>query len=418
MSGRAANPIEAAARELVGDLSRADFEGATKGFDDTMRAALPEGRLATVWGDVVDHLGAFVAIERVRLLKHSAYRIAMVRCRFERGEKVVKIVYDNVERVAGLFVLDAAVEMPWTPPPYARPDAFDEREVRVGRSPELPGVLTMPRGRGPFRAVVLVHGSGPQDADETIGGTKMFKDLALGLASRGIAVLRHVKRSRVDPQGVVTVKDESIDPARAAVDLLVTTPDVDARRIVVLGHSWGAYLAPRIASEDARVAGVVLLAGNTRPLQDVVVDQVHHLASLAPATPAMQARIDEAARFKAAVEDPALTPDRAISIPGGGTATGAYFLDLRAYRPDKVAAGLACPMLILQGERDVQVGRADVDGWKSALVGQPRVTLKIYPALNHVFVAGTGPSTPAEYEQPGHVDAAVVDEIARWIAGL
>ena len=75
-------------------------------------------------------------------------------------------------------------------------------------------------------------------------------------------------------------------------------------------------------------------------------------------------------------------------------------------------------MLIMQGERDIQVGRPDFDGWRNALVGQPRVTLRLYPALNHLFVAGTGSSTPAEYQQPAHVDAVVVDDIARWIAGL
>ncbi len=415
---RVTEPTEAATRELVARLARGDFAAVTKEFDDTMSAALPQERLAAVWQSLEKTLGPFVAVERFHLAKRGAYRVALARCRFQRGEKVVKVAYGSDDRIAGLFFVDAAADAPWTPPPYARVDAFDERDVRVGRAPELPGVLAMPGGAGPFPAVVLVHGSGPQDADETVGGVKVFKDLAFGLASRGVAVLRYVKRSRVDPRGDVTVREDVLDPARAAVDLLVATPGVDAKRIVVIGHSEGGYLAPRIASEDARVAGVVILAGPTRPLEDLVVEQVRYLATLAPGAPAMQARIDEANRFKAAVEDPALRPDAKIATFAGGTATGAYFLDLRGYHPEKVAAGLACPMLVIRGERDYQVAQADFDGWTSALGAQPRVTLKQYPGLNHLFVAGTGPSTPAEYEQPWHVDAAVVDDVARWIGKL
>jgi dienelactone hydrolase len=414
-----ADPVETAARDLVADLAGKDFAGAVMGFDAAMHVAVPEERLAAVWGTAEVRLGPFVAVERVRVSRSGVYRVAFVRCRFEHGEVVVKVVYNAGLRVAGLFVLDPPVDAPWTPPPYARLDAFDERDVRVGPAPlELPGLLSMPKGAGPFPAVVLVHGSGPQDADEKVGGVRVFKDIASGLASRGIAVLRYVKRSRIDPRGVATVKEESIDPARAAVDLLVRTPGVDPKRIILVGHSEGGYLAPRIASEDARIAAVVILAGPTRPLQDLVVEQVRYLATLAPGAPAAQARIEEAARFKAAVEDPTLTSDRTIPTLAGGSARGAYFLDLRGYHPEILAATLACPILIVRGERDYQVGQADFDGWSKALGKQPLVTLKQYPALNHLFVAGTGPSTPAEYEQPSNVDAALVDDLARWIGHL
>ena len=182
----------------------------------------------------------------------------------------------------------------------------------------------------------------------------------------------------------------------------------------MVGHSEGGYLAPRIAQSDERVAGLVVLAGNTRPIQDLIVEQVRYLTSLAPDAQA-QARTDEALRFKIAVEDPALRPDATIATPGGGTLTGAYLIDLRSYQPATVAAGLACPMLIVRGERDYQVAQADFDGWKGAIGQQPRVTLKQFPGLDHLFVAGTGPSTPAEYEHAGHVDAAVVEDVARWI---
>jgi dienelactone hydrolase len=410
--------IETATRDLVAALVRGDFVGASKGFDATMRSALPPEKLADAWRGVQGQVGAFVAIERVRLEPKGRYWISFARCRFERNEMVIKVVYDGQNQVAGLFFLDAAADVAWTVPPYANPAAFEEREVTVGSAPSLPGALAMPKGAGPFPAVVLVHGSGPQDADETVGGVKVFKDLALGLASRGVAVVRYVKRTSAFPRGVVTVKEEVIDAARAAVDLLIATPGIDATRVVVLGHSQGGYLAPRIAHEDARIAGVVILAGNTRPLEDLLVEQLRYLASQAPGATHLQGALKDAIRFKSEIEDPALTPGRAMMPVLGGGMTGAYFLDLRGYHPEKVAADLACPLFIVRGERDFQVGEADFDGWKNALGALPRVTLRQYSGCNHLFVVGTGPSTPAEYEKPGHVDLRLVEDIATWVGAL
>ncbi len=382
-----------------------------------MRSKLPEDRLATGWQAVESQLGGFVGIERLRVEASGPYWSSFARCRFERGEMVVKVTYDSHGNVAGLFFLDPPAEPEWTPPPYVDPSAVEERVVLVGTHPGLPGVLTTPKGPGPFPAVVLVHGSGPQDADETMGRVRVFKDLSLGLASRGVAVLRYVKRTRADPRPVVTVKEEVIDAVRAAVDLLSANPQVDPRRIVILGHSLGGYLAPRIASEDARVAGLVIFAGNTRPIEDLLVEQVRYLASLGPNARRSSPTLAEALKLKAAVEDPQLAADRPLPALAGG-ATGAYFIDLRGYRPEAVAAHLSVPMLIVRGERDYQVGQADFEAWKGAVCGEPRAWCKQYPGLNHAFVEGTGPSTPTEYLRPGHVDALVIEDIARWVRAI
>ena len=328
---------------------------------------------------------------------------------------MVKVVYDDHDRVAGLFFLPG--EARWSPPPYALLDTFEEVRVEVGGSPALPGTLVMPRGEGPFPAVVLVHGSGPNDEDETIGEIKVFKDLALGLASQKIAVLRYIKRTRYAPRGVRTQKEEVLDPARDAVTLLLGTQRIDPERVVVLGHSQGGYLAPRMAKEDPRIAGIVILAGPTRPIQDSLLDQLRYYQSLEPGNTALAVQLEAARRFKVEAEDPLLTPEKEIAVPMGGKLTGAYFLDVRDYRPAEIAATLDRPMLILQGDRDSQVSRADYDGW-AAVGKRPLATLKRYPALNHAFVAGTGTSVPAEYQLPGHVEESVVKDIVAWMKGL
>ena len=103
---------------------------------------------------------------------------------------------------------------------------------------------------------------------------------------------------------------------------------------------------------------------------------------------------------------------------GGAPVLGvpaSYWIDLKDYRPADLARGLTMPLLILQGERDYQVTMKDFQNWKDALAGQSNVTMKTYPDLNHLFIAGTGKSTPDEYQTPGNVALAVIQDIAAWI---
>jgi len=93
----------------------------------------------------------------------------------------------------------------------------------------------------------------------------------------------------------------------------------------------------------------------------------------------------------------------------------AYLRDLKGYDPAAEMRKLEAPGLYLQGERDYQVRMADFARWKQALGGRRNTVFKSYPRLNHLFAPGEGRSTPAEYQQPGHVDQEVIEDIARWI---
>jgi dienelactone hydrolase len=330
---------------------------------------------------------------------------------------VARIPFDIADRVVGLQLTLAEANVAWTPPAYAAPDRFAERDVSVGTAPALPGTLALPKGTGPFPAVVLVHGSGPSDADEAVGGVKVFRDLAWGLATRGVAVLRYVKRSRHAPAGIVGVKEEVLDGASAAVALCRAAPEIDPKRVVVVGHSQGAELAPRIAKENAGVAAIVMMAAPSRPLQDLVVDQFTYFAKLHPG-PETEKMVAEARALKARLDDPNLQPDADVAFPGGGTLKGAYFLSMRGYDPAKVAAGLTIPILLLQGGRDYQVTAPDLARYKTALSHRRNVLIKEYAACNHLFVAGSGTPSPEEYVAVAHVEGAVIEDIASFIGAL
>ncbi len=407
-------------RAFIDLLVNKKFATAVEQFDDAMKTALPEPKLAETWTAVLTQAGPFKQAGSARVEKRSAFTVVIVTCDFQNAAVDVSIVFDQQKRVAGLFFAPAKKVVDYAAPAYVKLDAFREKEATVGAGEwALPATLTIPVGAGPFPAVVLLHGSGPNDRDETVGANKPFKDLAWGLASRGIAVLRYEKRTKQYSAKIVSVpnltaKEEVIDDALAAVELLRKTEGIDAKRIFVLGHSLGGMFVPRIGRLDPNIAGLIALAGATRPLEDVIPEQLAYLFSLdGSVSPEEQKQIDEAKEQAAKVKS--IKPEDAGTTTLILGAPASYWLDLRGYDPAEVAKGLKQPMLILQGERDYQVTMEDFKRWNAALAGKKNVTLKSYPGLNHLFIAGTNRSTPLEYEQPGHVDEHVIEDIASWI---
>jgi hypothetical protein len=95
-----------------------------------------------------------------------------------------------------------------------------------------------------------------------------------------------------------------------------------------------------------------------------------------------------------------------------------YLARLHQTDPVEAAKKLTIPILVVQGGRDYQVTKADFDLWKKHLGGREQVTFKLYEDLNHAFVKGQGPSSPAEYQVRGHVDERVVQDLAEWIRAL
>jgi dienelactone hydrolase len=413
---------EVIARTFVEEMIAGKFEQAAARFDDTMSKVMPAPKLAETWQGVQEQAGAFQKITGTSRSDARGYRIILVTCQFASAPLNVRVVFDAADRIAGLFFLPVQPPAPpWSPAASVKQDSFEERDVTIGDAPwVLPGKLTVPKGAGPFPAVVLVHGSGANDEDESFGPNKAFKDLAWGLASRGVAVLRYVKRNRKYAQEMMavanfTVKEETVDDAVHAAELLARQPGIDPKRIYMAGHSLGASLAPRIAASDKSVAGIILLAGTTRPLEEMVVEQVKYLSNLdGKITPFEQKQIESAEQFAREVRSPELTATQIVKMLGAPI-PGSFFLDLRTYHAGEVAAALNIPILVLQGERDYQVRMTDFEAWKNALAGRKNATLKSYPALNHLFMPGSGPGAPEEYTRPGHVADEVIQDIAEWI---
>jgi dienelactone hydrolase len=304
-----------------------------------------------------------------------------------------------------------------------------ERPVTVGSgATALPGVLTLPKGAGPFPVIVLEQGSGASDLDEWVPGFNIFPfhDLALGIAARGVAVLRYDKATwakHFDALGIppeqVTPREEYFNSLGAALELLAHTPDVDPKKIYVLGHSMGGWLLPWMMRDHPEIAGGIIASGNARSLLDVEVDQDQYVMAVnhPEVTKEQLAQLrayDEAKRTRA--HDPNLAEDTpAAQLPIGMSAHAVK--SMQAYDAPTVIAAIDRPFLLLQGGRDYNVTMVDHEMWKKALAGKD-VTAKVYDDLNHDYLTGTGMAKPEELKQGGHVAEPVLDDIAAWVKAV
>jgi dienelactone hydrolase len=417
------------AQQIVTLVAHGDFAAVEQRLADRIKPFIPVGTIQATWKGLEHQYGAFQEQGKMTAVQTPQGLVQVVTCVFERSSLDVNVVLNDAGEIIGLTVtpvgtVEQQANATYEPPPYALPDRFHEHEVQIGHGTwMLPGTVSIPQGDGPFAAVLLVHGSGPQDRDETIPPNKPFRDLAWGLASQGITVLRYEKRTKAYSASMkseidtITVKEETLDDALEAAALLRERPEIDAQQIFVLGHSLGGYLAPRIGEADPQIRGLIILAGSARPFEDVILDQMTYLLSLSIPDPLVrQQQLAVIKKQVDLVKDPRRLPTAAASdLPLNVPAS--YWIDLNSYQPEKVAQTLKQPMLFLLGESDYQVTHDDFQIWQDALGGRDDVQFILYPGLSHLFmsVEGGQKATPATYTIAGHVAEEVVNEIGSWI---
>jgi pimeloyl-ACP methyl ester carboxylesterase len=273
----------------------------------------------------------------------------------------------------------------------------------------LAGTLTVPDGVGPFPAVVLISGSGPQDRDETIFGHKPFAVLADYLTQRGIAVLRYDDRGFAKSTGGfanATSADFATD-ANAAVRYLMTRKEINPKAIGLAGHSEGGMIAPIAAVDNDDIAFLVLLAGPGTRTDQILVSQ-NRLMGLSQgvseseidrmepilrvvlsAVGAATDSADAVARVRAE-----LTSERlgvlgitaALTEPMVNQWTSAWMRYFLSYDPANYLSRLRVPVLAINGSLDVQVASAEnLLGMRVALAQNPDATVRELPGLNHFF---------------------------------
>lgn len=370
-------------------------------FDAKMQQAISSSQLKDMWTQVEQQLGP---LEKEKEWKQDAIDGTVVYytdLKFQRAPLRLLVTFNADNKVSGLRLLPV--------PPEEKPLVAPFDSTHLEESPievttgnyKLPGILTRPKGKAHLPIVILVHGSGPQDRDGSIGPNKIYRDIAWGLAAKGIAVLRYDKRTYVYgkssvPEGKeITPDEEVVEDAVSACQLAASLPFIDKRKVFLAGHSLGGLLAPLIATRCPSVTGLILLAAPSRPQDDILKEQIRYLGSL-------NGNTDETLLAQQYQQIKAAAPQ-------------IYWDYLDKYAPVMTACSLSIPMLFLQGERDYQVTMQDFAMWKLGMFGKTNATFQSYPTLNHCFMEGTGKSTPMEYNHPARVSGKVMEDIAKWV---
>lgn len=432
-AARAADPASAncmtRSAASLDALVHGDYVGARKDFSPAAAQALDAVKLKQAWAQIQAMAGSYskhAAPERKVVQGHP---LVVTTVSFSGAPLAFVTGCDAQDRITTFrFIQPAMLGLTQqTPTPKAVTAHTEADGVRVlpqsVPSPLGPllGALTLPAGKGPFPAVVLVQGSGNHDMDETIGPNKPFVDIADGLAKAGIATLRYDKRPFDYPRhwgdksGHV-IDSEVTDDAVAAAHLLATLKPIDSHRVFVLGHSLGAMMAPRIGQRDPQLAGLILMAAPARPILDTLTQQTREQgARQGLSSAAIKRQVDAIDAERQLLAKAGQGPAPAGEFMG---AAQSYWLSWSQVGQVAAAKASSMPLLILQGGSDFQVSpKYDFARWQQALRGKPRVRFHLYPGLSHLFMPAGKTQTVADYAQPGHVDPRVIGDIAAWVKG-
>ena len=358
-----------------------------------------------VWKSLTAQFGALVSQGEWHSDVVSGSSVYYCNVKFEKYLLRFNVVFDKEGKVTSLNFAPAPPEVAVSKKTMDVSKVAEQDIVVTTGQYKLPGTLAMPKvAKGDVPVVIIVHGSGASDRNESVGELKPFQELAWGLAEQGIATIRYDKRTLVYPgalwaeAGQHTFDTESVDDAISAVQLAKTLPGIDSTKVYVLGHSLGGLLVPRIAQRlnDTEVlAGIISLAGATRKLQAMIEEQLTYLASIAGN------EVDAKAEAAKIMES---QPQSYRDFEAG-------------YDPIAVAKTLKLPILILQGERDYQVTMEDFGNWRMGLMRSPNARFKSYPKLNHLLQEGKGKSTPMEYAVYSPVPVYLITDIAAFVNG-
>lgn len=390
-------------------------------FSDDLKRQLSVSQMEDTWATMEMQVGELLQENPTSIDELNGNIIATKLLKFEKYSLNFRVTYDSASTIVGLFFLPAT--QGYKTPDYVTSLNFTEYKITFGKEPYLmEGTLSLPRTDAKVPLAIIVHGSGPMDRDGTLGPNKMYKDIAWGLASKGIATFRYDKRTYTygmlmlgnKDAEKMTIEDEVVNDVLLAIETLSKHANIDQKKIWILGHSQGGMVAPLIALKSKKVKGIVLMAANSRPLQDLLIEQIVYLQKTgedqSEASKQKTALIIRQANYAKQENLPLITPTD--SLPFGSNAV--YWNYLNKYNQVKTAKKLKKTKIrIMQGQRDYQVTTEDYNIWRKEL-GEKADGI-LYEKLNHLFMEGIGQPAPAEYMKQNNVARQVIEQLISWI---
>lgn len=354
---------------------------------------------------LTSQMGKFVKIDPWEATQQQGYNVLSAPLHFSRNSVDLRLVFDAGKRIAGLFFTPIEPKNETADNhPEDTTGVFTECDTAIHNGNiRLPATYCRPRGEAPTACVVLVHGSGPNDRDETLGPNKMFRDLAHRLAEAGIAALRYDKRTYVYRErtsevsgGTLNYDTEAVDDAVAALHLAASLPGVDSRRVFVAGHSLGGLLVPRIARLcEKPLAGMMSLSGGPiRSFKETLHRQLNYVIGLQGGTPT-EAETAYAQMLSTLPED--------------------YLTHAERYDFGAESAATDTPFLLLQGGCDYQITTDEFRLWQELLKKRPFTTCIVLPHCDHLLRRSESMATPQSYTRHQPLDTEAIGLITAFV---
>lgn len=397
------------AKAFVEAIFNKQYDTAISYIDSSIQNKMPPVLLGQITNSMVQKNGDFKKVVDVNQQQAGGYLNCIVNTVFEKNSELIRTVFNSNNKIIGFFLVPHRKNQ-------ETDDAPNAYNIKSGNL-TLPGTLLIAKDNNQKKLVILVHGSGANDRDETLGQLKPFKDLAQGLLKAGISTYRYDKRTFVAPKSLpknFTVDDVVTNDVLNIIHYFNNNDTFQNYKLYVIGHSLGAFMAPRIAKKAKGVVnGVVMMAGPARPIQDLILEQLTYLDSLTPSKE-LDEKLKEVKRQIHYMHGKAFNQNSpSDSLLSKQQAS--FWLSFNAYKPLEVIKSINTPFLILQGEKDYQVRMADFNLWKRATKGMSNISFKSYPGLSHLFMQSNGTPSPKDYEGEKHIPSQVINDIASWI---
>ena len=373
-------------------------------FDESVKSKISEPLLKETVEKLEMQLGKFKSVIETTN-ENETY---LYYADFEKVKLDIRITFNEKSKIIGFFFVPHKE--------FKKQPSLGKEYTIKSNGIDLKGTLLIPENGNLKKLVLFVHGSGPNDRDETVFENKPFKDIAESLFANGIASYRFDKRTYTNPESFSdksTIDDEVTNDVLNSIKHFKNDTQFSDYEIIVLGHSLGAFVLPRIATRSNQISKMILLAGNARPLDVLIQEQFDYLYTLNPSNE-MKAEREKISHQIENLHSKSfnLTTSK-DNLPLGLSAP--YWKSILDYKPLKDIQKVNIPTLIVQGERDYQVTMKDFELWKSGVQHKKKAKCISYPGLNHLFMIGTSPSTPQEYSIKGTVDTKVIKDIKDFI---
>jgi len=359
--------------------------------------------LHDVTEDISNQLGPFKKIIEINRDNNSYYYYT----EFAKSTLDIQITFDNTDKIIGFFFIPHK--------DFSQHDISASSFQKIlSNDIELQGTFLEPTENNLKKMVIFIHGSGPNDRDETLGPNKPFKDIAEYLYKNGISSYRYDKRTFSNPE---TFNDQSTVEHETINDVLNVIKFYSNYRndheIILFGHSLGGYLIPKIMQAKPKVAKLIFLAANSRPLDEIIVEQLEYINKTdsiqIPSQFVQQTK--EKVAFLRSNKFNIQTPSSKLPFDLSAT----YWHYLLNYNPLQYVTKLNQPMFFAQGGKDYQVTEEDFNLWKNKLKNKSSVKFKYYPLLNHIFIKGNDIPSPKDYDVKNNVGEDLLRDLSDFI---